>query len=105
MIKPGSRPLLLANITFRCESLCPAVLIVFEKSSRQLLGEKEQSKNDRKAPGQTGAMPGESPWRVAEAERTAAQHNSSFWLCSLAEVPTNIFSIICLSLKTASVVS
>ncbi|KAG5202556.1 hypothetical protein JEQ12_003946 [Ovis aries] len=49
----------------RCESLCPAVLIVFEKSKPSQSGEKEQSKNDRKAPGQTGAMPERSrdpPW-------------------------------------------
>lgn len=63
MIKPWVKGPSLANITFRCESLCPAILTVFEKSKPSQSGEKEQSKNDRKAPGQTRAMPGESPWR------------------------------------------
>lgn len=53
MIKPWVKGPSLANIAFRCESLCPAILTVFERLKPSQSGEKEQSKNDRKAPGQT----------------------------------------------------
>ena len=65
MIKPWVKGPSLANIPFRCESLCPAILTVFEKSKPSQSGEKGQSKNGHKAPGQTRAIPGESPWHPA----------------------------------------
>ena len=51
MIKPWVKGPSLANIPFRCESLCPVILTVFEKSKPSQSGEKGQRRMTTKLQG------------------------------------------------------